>query len=178
MAFNIPNIVYYVIKKLEDSGYEAYLVGGSVRDAIMGYEISDYDITTNASLDEIKLVFLCDKVREYSSKKTLCVIKDHQGVEVTPFKGKTIIEDLSNRDFTVNSIAYNLKEFIDPFNGQSDIFNNVLRTPIDPLITISNDPLRILRAIRFCGKYGFKIDVKLKSVMINNSNLLMKLKNV
>lgn len=176
MKFNTPMIVEYVIGKLKESGYEAYLVGGSVRDAIMGYDINDYDITTNASLDEIKLVFSCDKVKEYSNKITLCVIKDHEHAEVTPFKGETIVEDLSKRDFTINAIAYDLNELIDPFKGRFDLFNKIIRTPIDPKITITNDPLRILRAIRFSGKYDFEIDCELKDVMNDNADLLLAIK--
>lgn len=176
MNLNTPMIVKYVIEKLNNNGYEAYLVGGSVRDAIMGYDIADYDITTNASLEEIKLVFSSDKVKEYSNKITLCIIKDHEHVEVTPFKGKTIIEDLSNRDFTINAIAYDLNEIIDPFKGRLDLFNKVIRTPIDPKVTITNDPLRMLRAIRFSGKYGFEIDSNLKEVMISYADLLLSLK--
>jgi tRNA nucleotidyltransferase (CCA-adding enzyme) len=176
MKLNPPMIVEYAIEKLNNSGYEAYLVGGSVRDAIMGYDISDYDITTNASLDEIKLVFSSNKVKEYSNKITLCIIKNHEHIEVTPFKGKTIVEDLSNRDFTINSIAYDLKEIIDPFKGRLDLFNKTIRCPIDSKITITNDPLRMLRAIRFSGKYGFQIDNELKNTMKSNADLLLTIK--
>lgn len=176
MKLNPPVIVEYAIEKLNNSGYEAYLVGGSVRDAIMGYDISDYDITTNASLDEIKLVFLSDKVKEYSSKKTLCIIKDHEHVEITPFKGDSIEEDLSYRDFTINAIAYDLKEIIDPFKGRLDLYNKTIRCPIDSKTTISSDPIRMLRAIRFSGKYGFQIDDELKNTMKTHSDLLLSIK--
>lgn len=176
MKLNPPMIVEYAINKLNNNGFEAYLVGGSVRDAIMGYNISDYDITTNASLDEIKLVFSFDKVKEYSNNKTLCIIKNHEYVEITPFKGTTIEEDLSNRDFTINAIAYDLKEIIDPFKGRLDLFNKIIRCPIDSNITIANDPLRMLRAIRFSGKYNFQIDDELKDTMKANSDLFLTMK--
>ena len=176
MKFDTPIIVEYVITKLNNSGYEAYLVGGSIRDAIMGNSINDYDITTNASLDEIKLVFSSDKIKEYSNKTTLCIIKNHEHVEITPFKGNSLEEDLANRDFTMNAIAYDLKDIIDPFKGRVDILNKIVRTPIDPYTTINNDPLRMLRAIRFSAKYGFTIEESLNNAMNELGLLFVTLK--
>ena len=169
----VPEFIKDVILKLNNNGYEAYLVGGAVRDAIMEYPVSDYDVTTNASLDDLRSVFSDEKVVGYSSGKTLLIIKGKEEVEITPFKGDSLIDDLSHRDFTMNAIAYDLNEFIDPFDGIGDIKRRIIKTPINPNETIEYEHTRLIRAIKFEARYDMKIDSQLKKAMSNNAKLLL-----
>ncbi|MBO5712256.1 MAG: CCA tRNA nucleotidyltransferase [Acholeplasmatales bacterium] len=171
----VPEFIKDVILKLNNKGYEAYLVGGAVRDAIMEYPVSDYDLTTNASLDDLRLIFSEDKVKTYSSGKTVTIVRNKEAVEVTPFRGANLYEDLSLRDFTINAIAYDLNDFIDPFDGIGDIKRKVIKTPIEPSIILDNDITRIIRAIKFEARYNMKIDSSLKDAMDKNA---YKLSNI
>ena len=171
-------IIEEIIDILYDNGYEAYLVGGAVRDYLLDVYIEDFDIATNASLDEIKQLFKNRKQKEYKSKGlTIGVKYDSFYVEISTFKGKDIYEDLGNRDFTINAIAYNNKKgFIDPFNGRVDITRKIIRAVDNPDKIIAYDPIRILRAIRFSAIKGFKIADDLKIALIKNKDLLNTIK--
>ena len=166
-----------IIAILEENGYEAYIVVGAVRDSLLDIEPGDYDITTNATLPQIKKIFKDYKLKEYKSKGlTIGIVFNSFYVEVSTFKGFTILEDLSLRDFTINAIAYNEKTgYIDPFNGILDIKRKIIRA-VNEDICIINDPIRILRAIRFSATKDFKIDPKLKASMIENKDLLLNSK--
>lgn len=171
-------IIEEIIDIFYDNGYEAYLVGGAVRDYLLDVYIEDFDIATNASLDEIKQLFKNRKQKEYKSKGlTIGVKYDSFYVEISTFKGKDIYEDLGNRDFTINAIAYNNKKgFIDPFNGRVDITRKIIRAVDNPDKIIAYDPIRILRAIRFSAIKGFKIADDLKIALIKNKDLLNTIK--
>lgn len=152
------------IKRLNQSGHEAYLVGGAVRDYLLKRPIHDLDLTTSATTEEIKACF----------GKTVHVNKDHQTVlvrhnsslfEITPFKGETIEEDLKNRDFTINALALNGDyNVIDVSGGLEDIKEKRLRS-YDVFQAFSQDPLRMLRAARFVSSLGFKPDTDLVEAM-------------
>ena len=104
--FPINQNILYALKKLEDNGFEAYIVGGAVRDFILDLDVSDYDIVTNATLDEAIEVFKEYECKKYISKGiTIGVKLNHTYFELSTFKGKNIEEDLSNRDFSINSLA-------------------------------------------------------------------------
>ncbi len=170
-----------IIQTLNENGYLAYMVGGCVRDIIMDNIPYDYDITTSAKPEEIIKIF--PKTIPTGLKHgTVSVIYDNNIYEVTTFRidglytdfrrpkdvvfSDSLFEDVKRRDFTINSIAYNDKEgFIDYFNGKNDIENKIIRTVNDPYERFKEDALRILRGIRFCAKFDFKIEEKTFNAM-------------
>lgn len=170
-----------IIEKLNENGYLAYMVGGCVRDIIMNNIPYDYDITTSAKPEEIIKIF--PKTIPTGLKHgTVSVIIDNKIYEVTTFRidGKytdnrrpdevefstSLFLDVKRRDFTINSIAFNDKEgYIDFFNGKNDIENKIIRTVNDPYERFSEDALRILRGIRFCAKFDFKVEEKTFNAM-------------
>jgi len=176
MRFDIPQYVKLIIQRLEERGYEAYIVGGSVRDVLLGKKPKDYDITTNASPDEIEYIFNDYKTVNVGKKfGTIKVCQQEGDVEVTTFRkegsyidgrrpewvsfSSSIEDDLSRRDFTINAIAYSeRKGIVDPFNGQEDISKRTIRSVGDPNERFSEDYLRILRAVRFSSELSFHIE--------------------
>lgn len=172
----LPKYVVRVIDRLEACGYEAYAVGGCVRDMIMGREPNDYDVTTNALPEEIEKCFDGWRVIETGIKHgTVTVISDGNNIEVTTYRidgeyadnrhpkevtfTSDIAEDLSRRDFTVNAMAYSHRRgFVDVFGGRDDIERRVLRCVGDPHQRFCEDGLRILRALRFSSVLNFAID--------------------
>ena len=180
----------YIINTLENNGYEAYAVGGCVRDALMHTTVNDFDITTNASADEMKLVFSADKIIETGIKHgTLTVIHNSVPFEITTYRLETtysdnrhpdnviftrkLEDDLSRRDFTVNAIAYNpQKGYVDLFDGIRDIERKTIRCVGNAEERFREDSLRILRGLRFASVLGFTIDEETKSAMINCRHLI------
>lgn len=176
MEFCIPDYVDNVLNRLNKFGYEAFIVGGSVRDLILGKEPADFDITTNAKPDEIEEIFREYKTlligKEYG---TVVIVQDEGNIEVTTYRleaeyidgrkpskvyfSNDIQEDLSRRDFTINAMAYNKTDgLIDLFNGRADLENKIVRTVGNPIERFKEDHLRILRAIRFATQLGFYIE--------------------
>ena len=164
---------------LNDAGFDAYIVGGAVRDFILDLPVSDYDIATNATLDQAIEVFKDYECKKYISKNiTIGVKLNHTYFELSTFKGTTIEEDLSNRDFSVNSLAYHPSiGLIDPYHGLADLVSKRLRTIRDIDIVIKEDPIRILRAIRFYESRGLILDLDLKNYILKNASLLEEVKN-
>jgi len=176
MIFEVPEYVKLIIQRLEEKGYEAYIVGGSVRDMILERCPKDYDVTTNAHPDEIECVFRDFKTVNVGKQFGTIVVCQQEGyVEVTTFRkeglyldgrrpewvsfSSSIEDDLSRRDFTINAIAYNEKiGIVDPFNGQEDIARRIVKTVGDPNERFSEDYLRILRAVRFSSELDFYIE--------------------
>lgn len=163
-----------IIAALEANGHEAWLVGGCVRDALMGCEPDDLDIATDALPGETERIFkkTAPTGRKYG---TVTVITALGSAEVTTFRGEeryegsrrpsslrfgvSIREDLARRDFTVNAMAYNPQRgLLDPFGGRGDIERGVIRAVGDPEARFAEDPLRILRAFRFAARLGFAIE--------------------
>lgn len=176
-----------VLKKLEACGYESYLVGGFVRDKLMGRLSSDIDIATKARSDEIKEVFKDCKVIEVGKAfGTIKLIADRSEYEITTFRADgtykdkrspdeisfsdSIYEDLKRRDFTINAIALRNDEIIDPFDGKSDISKKIIRAVGNPKDRIEEDYLRALRAVRFATVLGFEIDKDLKNAIRENAS--------
>lgn len=165
-----------IIDMLEAEGFEAYAVGGAVRDMLMNRSSNDWDITTNALPEETKKVFSDYPVIETGIKHgTVAVVIDKTVYEVTTYRTETgyadsrhpdevefvsdIKTDLSRRDFTVNAIAYSKnKGFLDFFGGIKDIEECIIRTVGDPYKRFSEDALRLLRALRFSSVLGFEIE--------------------
>ncbi len=176
MTIDIPLYVKYILDKLEANGYEAYIVGGCVRDILIGKEPSDFDVATNALTEEIEEIFKDEETIDIGKQFGTIIVHLEEGdVEVTTFRAEgsyidgrrpewvkflpSIEEDLSRRDFTVNAIAYNESlGFIDPFNGIEDLKKKVLITVGNPKDRFSEDYLRIMRAIRFSCQLEFEID--------------------
>ena len=176
MFKNIPEYIIPVLDELEGAGYEAYLVGGCVRDRARGVVPNDYDITTNAKPHEMQSVFSAYRVIETGLKHgTLTVVSSGECVEVTTYRidgeyadnrhptsvsfTDDVTLDLSRRDFTVNAMAYSRKlGLCDPFGGMDDLGRKMIVCVGSPTERFSEDGLRILRALRFASVLEFAID--------------------
>lgn len=172
----MPLAVRRAIELLEQNGYEAYVVGGCVRDAILGRTPNDWDITTSAKPEEMKLVFSAYRCIETGiAHGTLTVILDGTILEITTYRNdgeyldnrhptavtfsKEVREDLERRDFTVNAMAYHpSRGLVDCFEGVGDLSRRTIACVGDPVKRFSEDGLRILRAIRFASVLDFVID--------------------
>ena len=168
----LPNHVRFCLQTLENAGFSAYVVGGCVRDSLLGLTPHDYDLCTSATPQEISQVFSdFELVKNGEKHGTIGVVIEHELIEITTFRTEggyqdnrhpdwvrfvsDLREDLARRDFTVNAMAYSPKEgYVDPFGGREDLKNKILRAVGDPSQRFTEDSLRILRgarfAIRFC----------------------------
>jgi len=172
----IPDEVLRIAKKLEDSGYETWCVGGAIRDNLLGLENHDFDLTTAAPPDQVRRLF----------KRTVPVGIEHGTVavldqrntphEVTTFRkdirtdgrhavvefGVSLMDDLARRDFTINAIAYHpiAHRWQDPFEGAADLEHKLIRSVGDPNWRFQEDYLRILRALRFSARFRFRIHAR------------------
>ena len=186
----IPDYVNVIIKSLEKSGFEAYIVGGCVRDCLLGRIPKDYDVCTSAEPEQVKAVFSDMRIIETGIKHgTVTVMSDNKPVEVTTFRidgdyedhrkpenvtyTKSLEEDLSRRDFTINAMAYSDKcGIIDLYNGQKHLFTRKIRCVGEPEKRFSEDALRILRALRFSSELEFKLDKETESAVHRCKKLL------
>lgn len=189
--FTIPEDVTRVTETLESAGFEAFLVGGCVRDLLLKREPRDWDVTTNANPEEIQEVFP-DSFYE-NDFGTVGVKTDSEDpklavVEVTPYRletaysdhrhpdavsfSKNIKDDLKRRDFTINAIALSKDKLLDPFEGQNDIEKGVIKTVGNAEDRFNEDALRILRAIRLASELNFSIESETMVAMQNKSALL------
>lgn len=203
--FVVPKEIANVAKTLEDRGFEAYLVGGCVRDLILGIKPKDWDITTNAKPEEIISIF--PKTFYENEYGTVGVINEDVSdeslkvVEVTPYRlesgysnrrhpdevsfSSKLEDDLKRRDLTINAIALKLEDpigqdsynghLVDAYKGQEDIANSIIKTVGEPRDRINEDALRILRAIRIATELGFTINSELEIVIRENSHLLKEI---
>lgn len=186
--FDIPQKIEYILEKLENNGFEAYLVGGTVRDFLLNYTPKDFDVTTSALPQEVQTIF--EKTVPTGIKHgTVTVIHEGLPVEVTTFRteGKYIAhrrpeevtfvtnlsEDLSRRDFTINAMAYNkTHSLVDLFGGKSDLENKLLRAVGDPKARFSEDALRILRLFRFASVLSFSCEEKTEKAALSLAETL------
>lgn len=174
MEIKIPAPAEEILTKLNENGYEAYVVGGCVRDMILGREPGDWDITTSALPEQVKQVFR-RTVDTGIQHGTVTVMMGDEGYEVTTYRidgeyadGRhpdsvtftpSLTEDLKRRDFTVNAMAYNGNTgLVDEFGGMEDLDRGIIRCVGEPMDRFSEDALRILRAIRFSAQLGFTIE--------------------
>ncbi len=173
-----------ILKKLNDAGYEGYLVGGCVRDMFLGKQPSDYDIATNATPEEMKKVFQKERVIETGIKHgTVSVLFEGETFEITVYRTegnysdgrhpdsvqftRSLSEDLLRRDFTVNAMAMDLSGKIEDFyGGREDLKNKIIRAVGNPEKRFSEDALRILRALRFSSTLGFKIEKQTSDAIV------------
>ena len=174
MKIQIPAAAQEIVEKLCEHDYEAYLVGGCVRDMLLGREPGDWDITTSAKPEEVKAIFH-RTVDTGIQHGTVTVMMGKEGYEVTTFRldgdytdGRhpdsvtftpDLIEDLKRRDFTINAMAYNKRQgLVDAFEGRKDLENGVIRCVGAAEERFTEDALRILLAIRFSAQLGFEIE--------------------
>ena len=182
-----------IIHTLQNNGYEAFLVGGCVRDSILGRPIHDYDITTSATPDEMMEVFKDKRIIETGLQHgTITIVINGEGYECTTYRidgnysdsrrpdsvtfTRSLEEDLKRRDFTINAMAYNNEAgLIDPFNGMKDMKYHKIRCVGRAEDRFSEDALRILRAIRFASQLGFVVD---SDASLNIHKMYKNLENI
>ena len=175
-ALHPPDSVLEIARRLEAHGYEAWCVGGAVRDAILGHRHLDWDLATSATPQQVRELFGRRRTIPVGLEFGTVGVLDGAGVlhEVTTFRrdvrtdgrhadvefGASLDEDLARRDFTINAIAYSPSrgEIRDPFGGRNDLTRRVVRAVGEPDARMAEDRLRALRAIRFAARFGFSID--------------------
>ncbi len=190
MKIEIPEKINEIITTFQREGYEAYCVGGSIRDSIMGTAIGDWDITTSALPEETKSLFKDERIIETGIKHgTVSIIKDHEAIEVTTFRidgdykdnrhptavsfTRNLAEDLKRRDFTVNALAYSHSTgLIDLYNGIADIESKIIRTVGNAEQRFNEDGLRIMRALRFAATLNFTIEEETARAIHKQKELL------
>ena len=193
MIENIPPGALKIIKTLEEAGYEAYVVGGCVRDSLLGIEPHDWDICTNAKPEEIKQVFSDCKIIETGLKHGTVTVgigdllyefyevttyrvdgeySDHRRPDTVEFVSD-LQQDLARRDFTINAMAFSPRDGLrDPFCGQLDLMNKTICCVGNPNDRFKEDALRIMRALRFSAHYGFAFETHTLDAMYGNMELL------
>lgn len=182
-ATKIPKNAAAILEKLESAGYESYVVGGCVRDALLGREPNDWDICTAARPEETKRVFRGERIIETGLQHgTVTVVLGGEPYEITTFRSESdytdsrhpdrvefitdLRSDLARRDFTVNAMAYSpARGLADCYGGERDLRDGVLRCVGEPEERFTEDALRILRALRFAARYGFTIEEKTARAM-------------
>jgi len=176
MTMQLPDYVNTALRRLEEAGFAAYVVGGCVRDAVMGRTPGDYDVTTAALPEQTAAVFAGERLIETGMRHgTVTVLPDGHPLEITTFRvdgaysdarhpdavtfTPSLTEDLARRDFTVNAMAWSPRTgLVDPFGGAADIEARTIRCVGDPAARFREDALRILRCVRFASVLGFTID--------------------
>lgn len=196
MDYTLPNRVKSILEKFEKNKFQIYIVGGAVRDLLMGKKVEDWDFTTDAKPDEILKIlpdgFYDNKFGTVGLKSTSevgfdssevnafeittmrkeGVYKDHRHPVDVSWTNK-IEEDLARRDFTINAIALSSdNKLIDPFQGQQDIKDKIIRAVGDPNIRFQEDALRLIRAIRIAAKLNFEIEMETKNAITKNVALI------
>jgi len=206
MEIKIPTEIAKIYRKFRKAGFEVYLVGGCVRSLLLKKEVKDWDMATNASPEEMLKLFPNSFYDNRFGtvgiplKNKITDTPEHPGVvEATTYRtehgytdrrhpekvswGKTIEEDLSRRDFTINAIALKIKfqphglrhEIIDPFGGQKDLENKIIKAVGDPRKRFKEDALRLMRAIRFATQLSFTIDEKTWKEIVNDAPLIKEI---
>lgn len=190
MTMDMPKNVDTAINLLQSAGFEAYAVGGCVRDSLLGKTPNDWDITTSAKPEDMKSVFADFHCIDTGIKHgTVTVVIDGEPLEITTFRldgeyednrhpksvtfTSNLGADLGRRDFTVNAMAYSKKTgTVDLFGGQNDLKNKIIRCVGDPDRRFNEDVLRILRALRFASALDFEIEEKTAQSLLKNCALL------
>lgn len=190
MNINLPKNIEKILSLLENAGFEAYCVGGAVRDSVMGITPGDWDVTTSALPEDIKKIFAEYKTIDTGIKHgTVTVLMDRTPYEITTFRidgeyednrhpqnvafTKCLAQDLARRDFTVNALAYNHNSgLVDLYDGQAHIYNSIIKTVGNPDKRFQEDGLRIMRALRFASALGFEIEEETAQAIHRNKELL------
>lgn len=191
ISIPIPENASRVLHVLHDAGFEAYVVGGCVRDSLLGRQPQDWDITTSATPEQVKALFH-RTVDTGIRHGTVTVMMDREGYEVTTYRidGKyedgrhpsevtftpSLREDLKRRDFTINAMAYNEKDgLVDLFGGMEDVDRHMIRCVGDAGARFGEDALRILRAVRFSAQLGYEIEEETKKAITALAESLRKI---
>lgn len=190
VQLNLPAPVLTLISRLEDAGFATYLVGGCLRDGLLGKSPTDWDLTTSALPQQVQALFADARVIETGLRHgTLTVILEEVQMEVTTFRKDgaytdhrrpaqvtfttCIEEDLARRDFTVNAMAYSpTRGLVDPFGGRQDLQQGILRAVGDPALRFAEDALRVLRLMRFCAVLGFTPAEETAAAAVAQAHLL------
>ena len=193
MEVQLPESVTDILQKFDKAGYEIYIVGGAVRDILMGKSANDWDFTTNATPEQILKVIpgglynnqfgtvFTDNPDEENKPHEITTFRKEEGYSDArhPDKvtwGKTLDEDLSRRDFTINALALDKNsKVIDLFKGQEDIKSKLVRAVRDPNERFSEDALRMMRAVRIAAELGFTVEEKTFEAIKKNASLINKI---
>ena len=186
---NIPAPIKEIARILNTEGFQCFLVGGAVRDSIMGFTPKEYDIATNAKPEDVQRIFKYT-IPTGIKHGTILVILDDMHVEITTFRSDgnysdgrhpdkveytaSIEDDLPRRDLTINAMAYNILDgtLIDMFDGMKDIKNKIIRSVGNPYERFTEDGLRIMRAIRFATKLNFNIEKETFDAICHSTGML------
>ena len=195
-AADLPLEIRHIAETLENAGYDAYLVGGCVRDILLGKEPKDWDFTTNAHPEQIQELFpdsFCNNDYGTVGVKTEAETPALQVIEITPYRtegsysdarrpdsvtfGVSLEEDLARRDFSVNAIAYRVTrdELVDQFDGLTDLKAKRLQTVGNPTERFSEDALRMMRAVRLAAELDFMIESDTMQAILENNQLLQRI---
>lgn len=191
MKIQLPEKVKFIIDTISNAGFEAYAVGGCIRDSILGREPNDWDVTTSATPQQVKALFR-RTIDTGIQHGTVTVMLDKEGFEVTTYRidgeyedsrhpkevifTPNLVEDLKRRDFTINAMAYNdTAGLVDVFNGMGDIERGVIRCVGEARERFTEDALRILRAIRFSAQLGYGIEESTRAAI---TELAPNLRNI
>ncbi len=185
----LPKEVIVLMDKFKENKFQIYVVGGAVRDALLGKQVDNWDFTTNTTPEQIQKLF--PDAFYNNIYGTVSIPQDKVVFEITPFRtesnysdsrhpekiewAKTIEEDLSRRDFTINAMAFDGSIIIDPYKGQDDLKNKLIKAVGDPDVRFKEDSLRLLRAVRFTSKLGFLIEESTKNSIQKNASLITKI---
>ncbi|USF28042.1 CCA-adding enzyme [Firmicutes bacterium ASF500] len=190
MKFEIPSGAKHILQAITDAGYEAYLVGGCVRDLLRGVEPHDWDICTSARPEETEACFAGHRIIETGLKHgTVTVLEGGEPYEITTYRTEgpysdsrrpdyvefvsSLEADLARRDFTMNAIAMELEGNLrDPFGGADDIKDGVIRCVGEPARRFQEDGLRVMRALRFGAVFGYEIEEKSARAIHENRHML------
>lgn len=187
----LPGKVKHIIETLENAGYEAYAVGGCVRDSMLGRKPEDWDITTSAKPEQVKALFP-KTIDTGIQHGTVTVMEGREGFEVTTYRidgeyedarhpkevvfTSQLLEDLKRRDFTINAMAYNEREgLVDEFGGKEDLKQQIIRCVGNPQDRFTEDALRMMRAVRFAAQLGFSIEENTREAIIPLASNLAKI---
>lgn len=192
MDYSLPSEVNEILNKFTQAGFQIYIVGGAVRDLLMRNEVSDWDFTTDAHPEEILKLFpqgfydnkfgtvgLETKlgIFEITTMRKEGIYKDYRHPTQVGWTNK-IEEDLARRDFAINALALTAdNQIVDPFEGQTDIKNKIIKTVGDPSQRFKEDALRLMRAIRIAAQLKFEIDAKTMGAIKENAHLIKEIAN-
>ena len=190
MTYKLPPSAQKVLTTMKKAGFETYAVGGSVRDLLMGRPTKNWDFTTNAAPSEILKIYP-DGFYDNAFGTVGVALENGEIYEITTFRtesnyrdhrhpakvlwGQTLAEDLGRRDFTVGAIAFDGKNFIDPYNGQQDLKDKIIRTVGNPNQRFAEDALRLMRAIRIATELEFLLEAETLAAIVANAALIREI---
>lgn len=197
MNLTLPDSITAFMSELRSHSYDVFVVGGAVRHMVLGLPVTNWDFTTNATPEQIMHMFpdsFCNNIFGTVTIKWPQNAPEGASLillEVTPFRtehgysdnrrpdtvlwAQKLEDDLSRRDFTINAMAYDGKEIVDPFEGQSDLQSKIIRAVGDPDLRFREDALRMMRAIRFASELGFLIEPKTRDAITRDSALITRI---